>query len=102
MFVSKDKLRWTRGAELVRTYKVAEAAMFTTSFCAHCGSKLPALFERLGRYNVPVGSLDAVLPAKPAVHIYVGSKARWFDITDALPQFEAMPPRERLAEFFFS
>jgi hypothetical protein len=101
VFASADKLRWTRGAEQVRTYRVPEAKLYATSFCAQCGGRLPSLFERIGRYNIPVGSLDTVLRAKPALHIYVGSKAPWFDITDPLPQFDAMPPRERIAELMF-
>lgn len=101
VFAARDQLRWTRGEDQVQTFKVADARFFTTSFCATCGGLLPALFEKIGQYNVPVGSLDAPLAAKPGVHIYVGSKAPWFDITDALPQFEASPPRERIAEFFF-
>ena len=101
VFASADKLRWTRGADQVRTFRVPDAKLYTTSFCARCGGAMPSLFERIGRYNVPVGALDTLLPAKPALHIYVGSKAQWFDITDALPQFEAMPPRERIAELMF-
>jgi hypothetical protein len=52
-------------------------------------------------YIVPAGTLDTPLPIKPGVHIYTGSKAPWFAITDSLPQFEALPPRERFADFFF-
>ena len=29
----------------------------------------------------------------PNGHIFVDSKAPWFDVTDDLPQFAAMPPR---------
>jgi hypothetical protein len=32
------------------------------------------------------------------MHIFVGSKAPWFEITDALPQFEAYPPGMGLSE----
>jgi hypothetical protein len=101
VFASADMLRWTRGAQRVRTHRVTDARLYATSFCAQCGGLLPALFEKIGRYNVPVGSLDTPLASKPGLHIYVGSKAPWFDITDALPQFEAMPPRERIAELMF-
>jgi hypothetical protein len=89
VFARADQLRWVRGAELVRTYKIADAYMFATSFCARCGSLLPALFEKIGRYNIPVGSLDTDLPPGLGLHIYVGSKAPWFEITDDLPRFDA-------------
>jgi len=29
---------------------------------------------------------------RPLCHVYVGSKAPWFEITDALPQYETRPP----------
>jgi hypothetical protein len=28
---------------------------------------------------------------RPSAHIFVGSKAAWFDITGDLPQFQEMP-----------
>jgi hypothetical protein len=101
MFVPFDKLRWTRGQEHVRTYRVADAYTFTTSFCDTCGSRLPAPFEKAGRYLVPAGSLDVALDLTPGAHVFVGSKAPWFEITDTLPQFEAMPERARFKEVFF-
>lgn len=101
VFAAADRLRWIRGAERIKTYRVPDARMFTTAFCERCGSRLPSLFEKIGRYNVPVGGLDTVPSIRPGVHIYVGSKAPWLDITDRLPRFEAMPPRERLGEFFY-
>ena len=100
VFTRRDDLRWVRGAEHVRTYKVPDAMLFANTFCDTCGSKLPALMEKFGLYLVPVGVLDTTLDLTPGINIYVGSKAPWFDITDTLPQFEAMPPRERFAELF--
>ncbi|MEP6941259.1 MAG: GFA family protein [Rudaea sp.] len=57
-------------------------------FCKHCGSPL---FSR--RDSVPdlirvrIGSLDTQFADKPAMHIFVASKATWFDIHDDAPQF---------------
>jgi hypothetical protein len=100
-FVHKDLLRWVQGAQQVRVFKLPDAQLFTTAFCEHCGSVMPSLFEKVARYIVPVGTIDTPLAAKPRVHIYVDSKAPWVDITDPLPQFAVMPPRERLKEFFW-
>jgi hypothetical protein len=30
---------------------------------------------------------------RPSMHIFVGSKAPWFEITDTLPRYEEGPPR---------
>jgi hypothetical protein len=29
---------------------------------------------------------------RPQRHLFVGSKANWFEITDQIPQFAEMPP----------
>jgi hypothetical protein len=49
---------------------------------------------------LPAGAIDSPLPSLPAVHLYVGSKAPWYEITDSWPQFEELPPPERLTEVF--
>jgi hypothetical protein len=43
--------------------------------------------------SVPAGSLDSDPGITPNGHIFVDSKAPWFDISDDLPQFAEMPPR---------
>lgn len=101
VFVRQDNLRWLRGADRLVTYKVPEAQLFTVTFCSQCGSLLPSLFAGIKRYNIPVGSLDRALPAKPRLHIYAQSRAPWHAITDALPQFAEMPPREQVKELMF-
>lgn len=41
---------------------------------------------------VPAGLLDTDPGARPEAHIHVASKAPWFTIADALPQFAELPP----------
>lgn len=100
-FTRTESLRWTRGAEKVRTYRVPDAQLFSTSFCADCGSTLPSAFVPIKRYIVPAGSLDQPLPIKSALNIYMHSKAPWFDVNDGLPQFPEMPPMDRVKELMF-
>ena len=38
--------------------------------------------------HVAIGTLIDDLSIRPAAHIFVGSKAPWFTITDDLPQYE--------------
>jgi hypothetical protein len=54
---------------------------------------LPRVSAERGIVNVPAGSLDTDPGIEPAAHIFVGSKASWDRITDSIPQFDAMPPR---------
>lgn len=56
--------------------------------CRMCGATLQFLTEkRPGMVDLAVGTLDDDPGVKPAHHIFVGSKAPWFDITDGLPQY---------------
>ncbi len=41
----------------------------------------------------PAGNMQGALGVKPESHVFVGSKASWFDITDRVPQFAELPPR---------
>jgi hypothetical protein len=38
-----------------------------------------------------VGTLDTPVSGKVSAHIFVGSKAEWFDILDDAPQFVERP-----------
>ncbi len=56
--------------------------------CATCGSLLYSVV-RDGEYvHVALGSLDDEPAIRPTHHIFVGSKAPWYEITDDLPQFD--------------
>ena len=59
--------------------------------CGACGSLLYSLV-REGRYvHVAMGTLVDEPTIRPTMHIFVGSKAPWFEITDGLPQFQGFP-----------
>ena len=59
--------------------------------CRACGSLLYSLV-REGRYvHVAMGTLVDEPSIRPSMHIYVGSKAGWFEITDQLAQFDGLP-----------
>jgi hypothetical protein len=85
-----DHFRFTRGEAQLATYRVSEAKFFAVSFCTRCGGALPRISSERGFAVVPGGALDTDPHATPTAHIFVGSKANWFDITDQLPQFEGM------------
>jgi hypothetical protein len=44
------------------------------------------------KYGVALATLDDDLGVRPGFHIFVGSKAPWFEITDGLPQYQDYPP----------
>ena len=77
--------RWSQGEELVKIYEVAGGGGWC--FCVDCGSTLAGTEEGLVS-SIALGTVEGDPNIKPGSHIYVGSKAPWFDITDDLPQFD--------------
>lgn len=88
VFVGFDQFRWTRGETRVKVFDLPGAERFGTNFCDICGSDVPRHSPKIGRVNIPAGSFDTDTRFRPSYHIFVGSKAPWFDITDTLPQFD--------------
>jgi hypothetical protein len=56
--------------------------------CATCGSLLFSVVRDGAYVHVALGSLVDAPSIRPTHHIFVGSKAPWFEITDDLPQFD--------------
>ena len=62
------------------------------TFCRKCGSPIYSRRASAAEViRVRVGTLDTPVTAKPAAHIYVASKAAWFDIRDDIPQHPERP-----------
>ena len=86
LMVSSDGLRILRGQELLTTYNLPGALRFAQVFCRRCGSPMPRVDKDRRFAVVPMGALDGDPGVRPQSHIFVGSKAPWFDIADDLPQ----------------
>lgn len=82
--------RWVSGRDGISSFKTESGG--SRSFCRTCGSVTPMLLEDAGLALCPAGNLDGDLGIKPQAHIFAGSKASWYNITDGLPQHEAYPP----------
>jgi hypothetical protein len=92
LFYPLAAFSWVRGESQVADYKVPDARFFAVAFCRRCGSDVarPSVERQL--VVVPAGCLDDDPGVRPSRHVFVGSKAAWFEITDALPQFADAPP----------
>jgi hypothetical protein len=79
---------WTEGSELVTAYQSSPGIERT--FCRTCGSTLQWI-DRSDeeRFGLAAGTLDSDPGELSGVHIFVASKAPWFEITDPLPQYES-------------
>ena len=54
--------------------------------CKRCGSLLYSIVRDGAYAHVTLGTLIDAPSIRPSAHIFVGSKAPWFTITDKLPQ----------------
>jgi len=84
--VRHDEFRFTKGEDAVVKYRSSPSALRT--FCKHCGSTLQWYSEvdHPETVGIAVGTVDTPFAPPPQQHIYVDSKASWFDIRDDLPQ----------------
>ena len=61
-------------------------------FCKSCGSNIMFLDEaKPDKYYVSVGVINGNPKLPAAHHVFVGSKASWFEINDDLRQHDTYP-----------
>ena len=82
--------RWISGEDRLVRYRSSPNGV--RSFSSVCGSVGPTTMPEHGIVVAPAACLEGELGIKPQYHIFVGSKAPWDAITDALPQHDAYPP----------
>jgi hypothetical protein len=83
--IERDKLVITDGGDTLLVWGEEDA---NHTRCGICGSLLYSVVRDGAYVHVAMGSLADDPTIRPAEHIFVGSKAPWFDITDDLPQAE--------------
>jgi len=83
-------LRWLAGEDAIGRYRSSERGDRT--FCKRCGSVAPMPLPGTDLAIAPAGNLEGDPGVRPQEHIFVGSKAPWYTITDSLPQHEGYPP----------
>jgi hypothetical protein len=87
--IPRDKLAITEGeAHLLR---FGDPRADHDVRCNGCGSLLFSVVRERAWVHVTLGTLTDTPSIRPSAHIYVGSKAPWFEITDTLPQFNELP-----------
>lgn len=83
--IEREKLEITNGADGLL---IVGDEVLNDTRCAACGSLLFSVVRDGAYVHVALGSLVDAPSTRPTKHIFVGSKAPWFEITDGLPQFE--------------
>ena len=61
-------------------------------FCKNCGSPLYSRRTQTPEViRLRIGTLDSAIDDKPTAHVFVASKADWYEISDDLPQHAERP-----------
>jgi hypothetical protein len=83
--IEREKLEFTDGRDGLLIVGTEDE---NNTRCAVCGSLLVSIVRDGAYVHVALGSLVDAPSLLPTKHIFVGSKAPWFEITDDLPQFD--------------
>ena len=86
--IEREQLELTDGADRLLVFGDDD---LNHTRCGECGSLLFSVVRDGAYVHVALGSLVDAPSIRPSKHIFVGSKAPWFEITDDLPQFEEYP-----------
>ncbi len=84
--IERGKLRIVAGDEHLLLFGDESSAHDVR--CARCGSFLYSVVREGAFAHVALGTLVDGPSIRPTAHIFVGSKAPWFTITDDLPQHD--------------
>lgn len=83
--VATKDWEWVSGEDTVKFYESSPGEH--KGFCSECGSSLLTRFDNNAEVvGFPLGTLDTDPGVKATRHVFVGSKAPWYDITDTLAQ----------------
>jgi hypothetical protein len=85
-----ESFRWVSGEDAFLSYQSSEQGARLS--CKVCGSAVPITLTTHGLALLPAGPLEGELGLTPQAHMFVGSKAPWYTITDELPQHDEYPP----------
>jgi hypothetical protein len=83
--IEREKLEITEGLDTLLIFGEEDS---NHTRCGVCGSLLFSVVREGAYVHVAMGSLSDAPSIRPTEHIFVGSKAPWFEITDNLPQAE--------------
>jgi len=85
--IERSKLEITNGADGLLVWGDDDS---NHTRCAQCGSLLYSVVRDGAYVHVALGSLADAPTLRPTEHIFVGSKAPWFELTDDLPRHEEL------------
>jgi len=88
--VDKSCFKYNSGTKNIKSY--SSSKLCKRIFCKSCGSNIMFLDEaKPDKYYVSVGIINGNPKLPTAHHVFVGSKASWFEINDDLRQHDTYP-----------
>ena len=84
--IERDKLCITEGEDSLLIFGDERAGHDVR--CKRCGSLMFSVVRQGEYVHVTLGTLTDPPTMRPTAHIFVGSKASWYSITDQLPQHD--------------
>lgn len=90
--VKTRDFKWLSGEDNLSRYAYSPAV--TKTFCKTCGTNLISIYKEMPDVvGISLGGLEQDPGVRPTAHIYVDSKAPWYEIEDSLPQYPEAPPK---------
>src|ERR671931_1317252 len=89
--IEREKLTLTKGEDGLLLFGDEKGH---DAHCKRCGSLLYSLVRDGAFVHMAMGTLADDPTIRPSEHIFVGSKAPWYTITDDLPQYEGHVPAQ--------
>ncbi|HTC14911.1 MAG TPA: GFA family protein [Steroidobacteraceae bacterium] len=86
--IERERLRIVTGADQLLRFG---DELTHDAHCRICGSLLYSVVRAGAFVHVTLGTLLDPPAIRPSAHIFVGSKAPWFSISDDLPQHAEFP-----------
>ena len=91
--VPRALFRFVQGEDLLTSYRSSGDTV--RRFCRVCGSPMVNSWDpEPNSHGLAMGSLDDDPGVRARCHVFVGSKAPWYEIADSLPQYHEFPPRK--------
>jgi limonene-1,2-epoxide hydrolase len=89
------------GRDLIANFESSRG--YRRYFCSRCGSPLYGASEHAPQILLlRCGTLDVDPLVRPSVHIHVGDRAAWIEISDDLEKFEGPVGAEDIRRIYFS
>ena len=83
---ASSQFRWLTGQKLLSEF--ASSPNRRKVFCSRCGSQLVIRrLDDLDTIVVTLGTMDTDPGVRASRHVFVDSKAAWYEISDDLPRF---------------